>query len=41
MLSMNRIGLIEKPVVEKSGGVRRYVLVRLPPKYAYLRQAHD
>jgi hypothetical protein len=41
MLPMTRIGLIEKPVVAKNGNVRRYVLVRLPPKYEYLRQAHD
>jgi hypothetical protein len=45
MLSMTRIGLVEKPSPavkgEKEQGVRRYVLVRLPPKYAYLREAHD
>jgi hypothetical protein len=42
MLSMTRIALVEKPRPQAPNGkVRRYFLVRLPPKYAHLRQAHD
>ena len=45
MLSMTRIALIEQPAPAaappKAGKVRRYALVRLPSKYAYLREAHD
>ena len=43
MLSMTRIALIEKPATAapKEPKVRRYFIVRLPPKYDHLRRPHD
>ena len=38
---MTRIAIVEKPVTEKDDKVRRFVMVRIPPKYAYLRKTHD
>ena len=43
MPSMTRIALIEKPAAAapKEPKVRRYFIVRLPPKYDHLRRPHD
>ena len=40
---MTRLTIIPKPAGETKGDahVRRYFIVRLPPKYAHLRKAHD
>ncbi len=38
---MTRLTLIPKPPTAKGDHVRRYFIVRLPPKYEHLRKAHD
>jgi hypothetical protein len=35
------MALIEKSKDPKAEKVRRFALVKLPPRYAYLRQSHD
>ena len=45
MPSMTPMALIETPPPAKPADprpkLRRYALVRIPPKYEYLRQGHD